>query len=292
VGQAGDGIDDHGLPSPTAQVAGLAGHLKDLRGVREAQPAHRDRLQGADLHPAVGAVAGAVQHRHLLPGQPGASVQQGGLVGLDGEQVVRGLGGDQELCGLSMGVECISRDHRPGQVQVGQQRLEAGHLAGGAVDGALGQHPTGGVLHGGQQVNGAAVTPGAPKGLAVHRDRPSTPALVGAVAVGQPRADHLGQGLGVQAGQRAADGGLGGHDSVCGRITAGAKRHPDQLRDIRSPLGDRGHRSCAGQHRCSGYGQDRDQRVASATATSRVADRGEVGQQVRRFGLLQGGWRG
>jgi hypothetical protein len=40
-----------------AAVAGLAGHLKDLRGVREAQPAHRDRLQGADLHPAVGAVA-------------------------------------------------------------------------------------------------------------------------------------------------------------------------------------------------------------------------------------------
>jgi hypothetical protein len=81
--------------------------------VREAQPAHRDRLQGADLHPAVGAVAGAVQHRHLPPGQPDTSVQQGGLVGLDGEQVVRALGGDQELCGLSMGVECISRDYRP-----------------------------------------------------------------------------------------------------------------------------------------------------------------------------------
>jgi hypothetical protein len=28
--------------------------------------------------------------------------------------------------------------------------------------------------------------------------------------------------------------------------------------------------------------------VASATATSRVADRGEVGQQERRFGLLEG----
>jgi hypothetical protein len=137
-------------------------------------------------------------------------------------------------------------------------------------------------------MDGAAVTPGAPKGLAVHRDRPSTPPLVGAVAVGQPRADHLGQGLGLQAGQRAADGGLGGHDPGSGPITAGAKRHPDQLRGIRSPLGDHGHRSCAGQYRRGGYGQDRDQRVASATATSRVADRGEVGQQVRRFGLLEG----
>jgi hypothetical protein len=75
---------------------------------------------------------------------------------------------------------------------------------------------------------------------------------------------------------------------VGGPSTAGAKRHPDQLRGIRSPLGDRGHRSCAGQHRRGGYGQDRDQRVASATATSRVADRGEVGQQERRFGLLEG----
>jgi hypothetical protein len=124
-----------------------------------------------------------------------------------------------------MGVECISRDHRPGQVQVGQQWLEA---------------------------------------------------------------DHLGQGLGVQAGQRVTDGGLGGHDAVGGPITAGAKRHPDQLRGICGPLGDRGHRSCAAQHRRGGHGQDRDQRVASATATSRVADRGEVGQQVRRFGLLEG----
>jgi hypothetical protein len=75
---------------------------------------------------------------------------------------------------------------------------------------------------------------------------------------------------------------------VGGRITAGAKPHLDQLRGIRSPLGDRGHRSCGGQHRCGGYGQDRDQRVASATAISRAADRGEVGQQVRRFGLLEG----
>jgi hypothetical protein len=75
---------------------------------------------------------------------------------------------------------------------------------------------------------------------------------------------------------------------VGGRITAGAKRHPDRLWGIRTPLGDRGHRPCAGQHRRGGYGQDGDQRVASATATSRVADRGEVGQQVRRFGP----WRG
>jgi hypothetical protein len=113
------------------QLAGRAGDLKDLGGVREAQAAHGDGLEGAELHPAVRAVAGAVQHGHLMPCQPSAAVQQGGLVGLDDKQVVRLLDGDQELRGLSVGVERVSGDHCPGQVQVLKQRLEPRNLTRG-----------------------------------------------------------------------------------------------------------------------------------------------------------------
>jgi hypothetical protein len=54
---------------------------------------------------------------------------------------------------ITVGLERISGDHHPGQLQIGQQRLEGGHLAGGAVDLALGQHRTSGMLHHRQQVD-------------------------------------------------------------------------------------------------------------------------------------------
>jgi hypothetical protein len=63
------------------------------------------------------------------------------------------LGFHQELCGIAGGLERIGGDHGTGQVQALKQRLEAGHLATGAVDLALGQHRPAGVLHGRQQVN-------------------------------------------------------------------------------------------------------------------------------------------
>jgi hypothetical protein len=44
----------------------------------------------------------------------GAAVQQGGLVGLDGEQVVRLLDADQELGGLGVGVQRVGGDDRAG----------------------------------------------------------------------------------------------------------------------------------------------------------------------------------
>jgi hypothetical protein len=64
----------------------------------------RDGLEGADLDAAVAAVAGAVQLGDAVPGQALAAVQQGGLVGLDHEQVVRPLAGDQELGRLGVGL--------------------------------------------------------------------------------------------------------------------------------------------------------------------------------------------
>ena len=111
---------------------------------------------------AVGPVAGAVQHRHVTPRQAGAARQQGGLVGLDREQVVRLLAGDQELGGIVVSL---------------------------------------------QRVGG--------------------------------------------------------------------------------PFGDRGDRPRPGQHRSDRQAQDRDQWVATATGSSRVGDAGQVGQQVRGFGVLE-----
>src|SRR4029453_15817374 len=141
-GEAGDRVDDHGPPPPdvaVAQVAGLAGDLEDLGGVREPQVVDGDDLEGTQLDAAVAAVAGAVQHGDVVPGQGGAAVQQRGLVGLDGEQVVGLLLGHQELGGIRVGVQRVGGDHRAGKVQAGQQRLEAGNLARGAVDLALGE---------------------------------------------------------------------------------------------------------------------------------------------------------
>jgi hypothetical protein len=117
VGQAGDRVDDRGPPPPAAKVADLPGDLEDLAGVREAEPADGDGLEGADLHPAVGAVAGAVQDRHPVPGQPGTAGKQRGPVGLDGKQIVSVLGFHEELCGIAGGLERIGGDHGTGQVQ-------------------------------------------------------------------------------------------------------------------------------------------------------------------------------
>jgi hypothetical protein len=77
-----------------------------------------------------------------MPGKLGAALEQGGLVALDGQQVVRPLGDHEELGGVAVGLQRIGGDHRIGQVQVGQQWLQPGDLARCAVDLALGNHRT------------------------------------------------------------------------------------------------------------------------------------------------------
>ena len=99
-----------------------------------------------------------------------------------------------------VGLQRIGRDHCVGQSRSAHQWPEPGDLARRAVDLVLGNHRAGDVVHRGEQVDLPAVTAGAPQGLAVHRDRTSTPVGLGA-AVGQPGADGGGQRLGVQAGQ-------------------------------------------------------------------------------------------
>jgi hypothetical protein len=121
-----------------------------------------------------------------------------------------------------------------------------------------------------------------------HRPPPAGPGNNGSpVPLGQPGADGAGQRVWVQAGQGAADGGLGGNGEVAGGVVAGAQRGPDRLGCLGGPLGDRGDRPGAGQDRGSGHGQDGDQRVAAATGGSRVGDGGQVGQKVRGVGVLK-----
>jgi hypothetical protein len=228
-----------------------------------------------------------------MPGQGGAARQQGGLVGLDGEQVVGVLVADQELGGLRVGLQRVGGDHGPGEVEVGQQWGEGGDLLGCAADLALGQHRAGGVVHAGQQVRPAAVAAcpaGAAQGFAVDGDRPPSAGCgsgTAPVPLRQPRADRSGQGVGVQAGKGPADGGLGRDGEVTGGVAAGAECGPDRLGRIGGPLGDRGDRPCAAQHRGGGQAQDGDQRMATATGSSRVRDGGEVGEQVRGVGGLR-----
>jgi len=178
-------------------------------------------------------------------------------------------------------VQRISGDHHTGQVQVGQQWPEAGNLTRRAVDLSLGQDHAGGVVHRGQQVDLAAVASGAPQGFAVDRDRPWP--SVGTVAVGQPGADHTGQGLGVKPGEGAADRGFAGdgpHPAAGAGIAAGSERGTHRLGGVGGPLGDRGDRPRARQDRGRGEHQDGDQRVPAPRTGPGVGDGGQVGEQV------------
>jgi hypothetical protein len=51
--EAGDRVDGHGAPPAGVQVAGLAGDLQDLGGVREAEVVDGDGFEGAELDAAV-----------------------------------------------------------------------------------------------------------------------------------------------------------------------------------------------------------------------------------------------
>jgi len=185
-----------------------------------------------------------------------------------------------------VGVQRVGGHDHAGKVQLGQQGLEGGHLARRAVDLALGEHRAGGVVHRAEQVDlpalGAAGA-GAAERLAVDRDRPSM--LAGTVAVGQPGADRGGQRLGVHAGERPADRGLGGPHPAAGQgIVTGPERGTHGLGCVGGPLGDRGDRPGARQDRSSGEQQDGDQRVTAPGAGPGVGDGGEVGEQVWRLG--------
>jgi hypothetical protein len=56
-----------------------------------------------------------------------------------------------------VGLQRVGGDHRAGQVQGRQQRLEGRHLLGRAADCVLGQHRAALLVHAGQQVHRATV---------------------------------------------------------------------------------------------------------------------------------------
>jgi hypothetical protein len=112
----------------------------------------------------------------------------------------------------------------------------------------LGQHRAALVVHRRQQVHRATVAvrclgAGAAQRLAVDGDGPS-PADRGipTLLVGQPGADRAGEGVGVQASKRPADGGLGRDGEAAGGVVAGAERGADRLGRVGGPFGDRSDR--------------------------------------------------
>ena len=68
---------------------------------------HGDGLEGTQLDAAVAAVAGAVQHGDMVPGQGGQLVVQRGLVGLHDQDIGGVLVGDQPVGVGVLGVERV-----------------------------------------------------------------------------------------------------------------------------------------------------------------------------------------
>jgi hypothetical protein len=153
------------------QAADPAGDPQGLGGVGEVQASHGGDLQLAKLHAAVAAVAGVVGDRDVAPGQGGQLVVQGGLVGLDDQDVGGVLSVDQPVGVLALGVHGVGGHHPSGKVQALQQGPELGDLVAGGVHVGLGQDRTAGVVHRGEQVDRRAlVVAAAAQGLAVDRD--------------------------------------------------------------------------------------------------------------------------
>jgi hypothetical protein len=254
--------------------------------VREGEPADGDGLEGAELDPAVRPVAGAVQDRDVGPWQADAAVQQAGLVGLDGQQVVGLLAGDGELGGGGVGVQHVGGDHGADQLQSGQQRLEGGDLARGAVDPALGEDDAGGVVHRGQQVG---LPPSAAR-RAPRRVLPSTATarrrwsgwsrsashapIAAASASGSTRARvrRIVVSVGTARTQRPVRGSR--RVPSAARTGWGASAAHSAIAAIDRARQDRG----SGEH------QDGDQWMPAPGAGPGVGDGGEVGQQVGSLG--------
>jgi hypothetical protein len=89
-----------------------SGDADRLGGVGEVQASDGSCLQAAELHAVVAAVASVVLGWDVWPGQAGEQVVQGGLVGLD----------DQDVGG-------VLDAHQPGEFRQ-VRRVEAGALLG------------------------------------------------------------------------------------------------------------------------------------------------------------------
>ena len=179
---------------------------------------------------------------------------------LDHGDVLRLLLCDHEVRVTALGVHRIGGDDAPGQVQGLQQGRERGDLVRLAIHAGLGEHGTGALIEGSQQMHGLPVTagmPGSAHRLAIHGHRPSpAPSVLSSLASGpQPHLRiHPGphrriEGRGIHGFQDPADGGLIRRLEPAGqRVTADPESGQDLRRRVRHPLAHRGERPCPGQH--------------------------------------------
>jgi hypothetical protein len=164
-----------------------------------------------------------------------------------------------------------------------QQRPELGDLVAGGVHVGLAQDRAGRVVHDRQQMHRRGpATATAARGLAVDRDRPPPrPSRRWWPLVGQPPADHPVQRVRVNAGQHAADGGLGKWPpDPAQRVAARPKRGQHWPGCVSGPFANRGQGSGTGQYRGDRHGQHRAECVPPATAVAWVGDLAEVVEQA------------
>jgi hypothetical protein len=172
-------------------------------------------------------------------------------------------------------VQGIRGDHRPGQVDAVQQRGEHGDLVGLGLDADLPQNHAVPVIERGQQVpSGLARRGGSAQCLAVDRDHPPRAGRRCGALLG-PGAGRVIQRVSVQVLQGPPEGGLARH------YPGDPERIPGRLVRVRSPLGDRGERPGAGQHRAHRQAQDHRQLVTDAAARAGIGDRRQHRQQPR-----------
>ena len=154
-GQTGYGVGDLGGPLVGSRPSGLAGDLDGLAGMREQDPAaHGDNLDAAFGDPAVSPAALGGNDGHIGPGQVLELGEQRRLIRLHRQQIVRAALNHQIVSVVALGVQRISGDHCPGQIDQVQQRGELGDLVGLAADVSLSEHHTLSVIDRCQQMPG------------------------------------------------------------------------------------------------------------------------------------------
>lgn len=160
--------------------------LKHLSRLREVDPGGSlDRLDGTS-HPPPARGVNARDGRDVLPGKPLERPAHTGLVVLNSEHVVT-TSADDPLGGACLGVHRIGAHHRPAQVEGLEKLPECRDLVGLVGYPHLGQHDTGGLVQGRQEVRRRGLPQAGPAhGLAIHRDDCSSLDGAGASAVPGP----------------------------------------------------------------------------------------------------------
>ena len=152
-------------------------------------------------------------------GQAREFLEELGLIGFDGQEVVGLFVLDQETGGFLLGMEGVQSDEGAAQIQVGQEVLEGGDLVGFGGDLELAADHSSLEVQAGEEGEGVAVDLGGGAGaLAVDGQSRDLQVLeMGA----EPVADQGVELIGVQALEGAADGGFAGREVLTGLAAVG-----------------------------------------------------------------------